>query len=161
MSELGPLDHISRHPLPWRSAHLTECGRDLSLITREQVKKRIADVGQKSAAYSTCMTCATTSDRYPQDLINAVYREAGAVQRHMSIYGPAQIALMDHRHRDAYVKDRDRRGLLAAELEAIQALVEAHREEFDGYLSGLNDTVKLDERRRPSNARRQYFGGAS
>lgn len=40
-----------------------------------------------------------------------------------------------------------RRGRLAAELEALAALVEAHREEFDGYLAGLAATVKLADRR--------------
>jgi hypothetical protein len=146
VTALGPVDHLARPPLPWRhAADLTECGIPLAnldptrVITAAALDRRIRDLGQQRTAYTTCMTCWSTAGRWRSgepDPIQVIVREAQAVEypgRH-----PA------------------RRDALAAEVEAIVALVAAHREEFDGYLAGRSEAVSLADRRR-----RNRSGGAS
>lgn len=158
MSDLGPLDHISRLPLPWREhADLTECGKPIAelaarVVTRAEVEARIKRVGKQRAAFTTCMTCAQTSDRWsaghyePSGPIGAVVRECGDV-RHAT---PPRRDSTVHREREheRAVFTWERRRRFEAELEALAVLVAAHREEFEGYLTGLGDTVSLAERRR-------------
>jgi hypothetical protein len=173
MSEekVGPVDHISRSALPWRAAELTECGKSVAelggrVVSRDEIRTRIQRIGQKRAAFSTCMTCAETSDRWSRfgrdDAVLAVSREARAVE-----HASAPIPGLDDgddvgaaRRRSARDLWR-RRQLLSAELEALGALVEAHREEFDGYIAGLGETVSLSDRRTAQRFRRQRSGGAS
>lgn len=155
MNALGPLDHISRRRLPWRTeADLTECGKPIRelagrVVTREEVERRVKQIGRQRTAFSTCMTCADTSNRWTSDrrgsATSAVGREAAAVEH-----------IQPPHH---YSQDRERAQVLwnrrqrfEAELEAIAALVAAHREEFDGYLAGVGDTVSLDDRRRTRKA---------
>jgi hypothetical protein len=139
MSTLGPLDHLARPPLPWRlCATLTECGKTLTeldparVITADTLARRIRDLGKQRAAYTTCMTCADTAERWrsidPEPLV-VFLREAEAVQ---------------YRTR----RNVARREALTAEVEAITALIAAHREEFDGYLADRSATVSLDTVRR-------------
>ena len=160
MTALGPLDHLSRPPLPWRAPHLTECGKPLEgidasrIISRDELHKRVADIGQKRAAFSTCMTCWETANRWPDGPATALYREVGVVYRTPPSrydYAPSR----DGEQRRSYDEAKARRDRFAGELEAIQALIEAHREEFDGYLAGLGETVSLTDRR---NARRKVVG---
>lgn len=163
--KVGLVDHITRAVLPWRmSADLTECGKAAAdyvgrLVTREQAAARIKAIGQKRAAFSLCMTCADTSDRHRNkrdlttDLVHVVARATSSVDH----AGPPYT----DRSPSGQWLERQR---LAAELEAIAALVEAHREEFDGYLSGREQTVSLADHRRRAGARRvgghDYLGGA-
>ena len=146
MTELGPLDHLLRPALPWRQhPHLTECGKELDrvdparLITVAELQRRIRELGQKRAAYSTCITCSETAGRHrATDPVDVVMRELAALR---------------------WVRDRsqgqpwERRRLIATELEAVAALVAAHREEFDGYLADRAAAVSLADhrssRRRP------------
>lgn len=169
MSTLGPLDHISRPSLPWRAPHLTECGKLLGeidplwVLTRDQVQARIKAVGQQRAAYTTCMTCASTSDRYrplPHDstAIIAITRELTAVQH---AYPPRETHFEGRVSIEQPSDLWHRKQQLAGELEAIQALIESRREEFDGYLSGLQDTVSLADRRGTRRTRARHLGGAS
>lgn len=170
MSTLGPLDHVARPALPWRtSADLTECGKEIArieparILTIEQLAARVADLGQKRAAYTTCMTCWETADRWGSrdpDPIKSVVREAEAVQ-HVSRYVPASLQHLKPSHRERVVRDVARRERLTADLEAIVALVAAHREEFDGYLSGRSEAVSLAERRstRKAQVRQPRMGG--
>jgi len=74
MSALGPVDHVARPRLPWRSApHLTECGKDLArfdlvrIITTNALIARIRDLGRQRAAYTTCMTCWGAARRHRSD----------------------------------------------------------------------------------------------
>lgn len=156
--KFGPVDHITRNILPWRtSADLTECGKPVAdlagrLVTREEATARIKRIGQKRAAFSLCMTCASTSDRHRNlrdhtvDLVEAVARATGGLRYAQPPYvNEAPSANWLERQR------------LSAELEAITALVAAHREEFDGYLSGREQTVSLAERRGQRRASSRDF----
>lgn len=163
--KIGAVDHITRAVLPWRiAADLTECGKNVAeyvgrLVTREEAAARIKAIGQKRAAFSLCMTCADTSDRHRNkrglatDLVHVVARATSSVDH----AGPPYT----DRSPSGQWLERQR---LAAELEAIAALVEAHREEFDSYLAGREQTVSLADHRRRAVTRRasshDYLGGA-
>lgn len=140
---MDPLDHVIRASLPWRSGHLTECGRDLndvgSAITQQQLQVRVKEHGAQRTAFTVCMTCWSTAsahrETWESDPIAVLYRET---QR-------TGGALVSPR------SDRPERVRLTAELRAIAALIEAHRDEFDQYIAGLAETASLDAVR---NARR-------
>lgn len=131
MSEV--LDHIVRPLLPWRSGCLTECGKDGAtvdrVITRDEMIAKIKDQGKQRAAMSSCMTCWSTAEwnrdwaRSPTEVM------AREVQRGFRSRQPVDTQL-----------DR--------ELRAIAELIGAHREEFDGFLAGLDEAGNLDVRRR-------------
>lgn len=116
-------DHVQRPDLPWRDGQRTECGKPTndvrSVISRAQLQQRIKTDGITRAAYITCVTCLQTASRWkdwagdPLDVLG----------------------------REFYGGNRDPR--LGPELLALAALVEAHRDEFDGYLTGLGQTVSL------------------
>lgn len=154
MTTVGPVDHIARSALPWRTApHLTECGKDVAglgsrVVSRAVIEARIRDVGKMRAAYSTCMTCVSTASRHAprqhgDEHLNAITREISALAyarppREAPSGGPGD----EH---DQWLWTR--RKQLVAEVEAIVALVQAHPDEFQGYLSGLGETVSLADRR--------------
>lgn len=122
-----PVDHILRSRLPWRDPNegaLTECGYNaakVNTISREAYFARLKDLGQQRTALMTCMTCADTAKRWgtwDDDPRLAMGRE------------------IEWERGGAYWTARTDRGqLLKDELLAIAALVEAHREEFDGLLA--------------------------
>lgn len=123
-----PLDHVRRPDLPWRISTLTECGRPVKdvgkCIERDELLARLKKYGKQRTGLLTCMTCWRTSadwKTFADDPVQAMYRE---------VYG-----------------GMSRNTGLAAELRAIAALVEKYRDEFDGYLAGLEETVSLQERR--------------
>lgn len=139
------LDHVRRPDLPWRTATLTECGRTsagVPTISRAEFVARFKREGQQRSALTTCMTCWETARRWPDwttDPTAAIAREvAGATYSN------------DARHDQ-----------IRAELRAIAAVVEAHRDEFDGFLAGLAETTSLtnwaSRRRRATGGR----GGAA
>lgn len=135
MTDQIPLDHIARPPLPWRDIAKTECGRALtdvaSVVSREDVERKIARQGKQRAALTTCMTCATTSGRWPawdRDPIEAMGRAVNAARY-------------------------DEADPLRRELRAIAMLIEAHRDEFDSLIAGLESTSDLSERRRANRMR--------
>jgi len=122
-------DHVLRPPLPWRASQLTECGRDAadvaSVIGRDQLADRLKRLGRQRTAFTVCMTCATTAQRwstFEQDPVDALRRE---------VYGGSRT--LDS---------------LAAELRALAALAQAHPDEFEGFLAGLAETASLAEARR-------------
>lgn len=129
--ELPPLrrDHIMRPDLPWRINTLVECGREkddvTSTITRDEFLDRLHTLGKQRTAFTICMTCATTTERWDVFSKDPV----SAVQREMALY-------------------KTGRELLAIELRALAALVEAHREEFDEFIAGHGQTVDLLQARR-------------
>ncbi|SHP53535.1 Uncharacterised protein [Mycobacteroides abscessus subsp. abscessus] len=134
-----PRDHVIRAQLPWRTDELTECGRELndvaSYITRDQLIARVKEHGQQRTAFTVCMTCWSTasSHRYDwnSDPIATIAREAS---RCGGSYGHASPS--------------PERAHLVAELRAITALIDAHRDEFDGYITGLAATVSLSTAKR-------------
>lgn len=121
-------DHVLRPPLPWRPSATTECGRAAAdvaaVITRDQLSARIKTLGKQRTAFTVCMTCATTAGRwstFEENPVDCLRRE---------VYGG--------RTEDGF----------ADELRALAALVQAHRDEFDGFLSDLGKTTSLADARR-------------
>lgn len=120
-----PVDHIIRPQLPWRDGPgVTECGYDASKVpalTREAYAQRVKDLGKQRAAMVTCMTCANTAERWGSwgdDPRKALGREI---------------------EWEAGWSRRNNGSRLLDELLAVEALIEAHRAEFD---------AKVDEIRR-------------
>lgn len=147
------VDHVARPALPWRTeAQLTECGRPLErhegrIISAQEFIQRIRDLGQQRAAYTTCMTCWNTVERWRSDLddpITAVYRELYQITSR-PYDGPLDNLRPDLAQQIG--EDRERRERTNRELRALGTLVEAHREEFDELLTGLAKTVSLTQRR--------------
>lgn len=130
-----PREHVERDPLPWREVTLTECGlavADLKhVITRAEFEKKIASQGSQRAAFTTCMTCWSTSGRWR----DSIYRGS---------------ALMVALRREL---DRGGSESLERDMYAVTALIKAHREEFDAYVAGLEQTVDLSARRRSARRR--------
>lgn len=130
-----PVDHVIRPTLPWRSQEYTECGRPLNdvtkVITRQEWRERLKDLGKTRAAMITCVTCYEAAERHrtwDEDPVDALRREVGYG------YGRQIDGLRD-------------------ELRAVAALVQAHRDEFDGYLEGIAATTSLDDARRERRLR--------
>lgn len=118
-----PRAHVLRPPLPWRPADRTECGKptaDYALIwTRDELLDHVKRHGKQRTAFLVCMTCMSTAGQWKdwaESPIDVVARE---------FYGGRR----DERWND--------------ELRAIAALIEAHREEFGGYMQGLTEVVSL------------------
>lgn len=137
MTPEEPRAHVRRPDFPWRDGQRTECGKSAidvaSVIDRAELHRRVARDGIQRTAYAVCMTCLDASRRWKDwagDPVDVMARE---------FYGGRR----DERLRD--------------ELRAIAALVEAHRDEFDGYMTGLSETVSLDaaRRARAASARRR------
>lgn len=120
---------IRRATLPWRppETQLTECGKladRYPSITFDAFTTKVRGQGQTRAAMSTCMTCWNTATRYQPwavDPVDALRRELHGMRT-----------------------DTD---ALRHELWAIAAIIDAHRDEFDGYLHGLQQTTDLTARR--------------
>jgi hypothetical protein len=129
------MDHIERPSLPWRTETRTECGRERadveSVLTRDEAMRKIKDQGQQRAALSTCMTCMTTASRY----VEWASSPADVMAREVRGYSP-------HGEPPPGIE------LLNRELRAVAALVEAHRDEFDGCIEGLVAAVPIDTLRR-------------
>lgn len=128
-----PIDHVRRPDLPWRVSTLTECGRlvaEVASISRDEFVSRVRAQGQQRSAMTTCMTCWSTANRWPswdQDPVGAIGRECAGV---------------------GYTTESARHEVFRRELRALAALLAAHRDEFDGYLAGLDATVDLAQARR-------------
>lgn len=129
-----PVDHILRPSLPWRrdgEGAITECGYDASKVktlTRVEFFQREKDLGKQRTAMLTCMTCSDTARRWGtwgDDPRLALQRE-----------------IEWERGAAYYSRARDDRGQrLKDELIAIDALIEAHRGEFEA-------TITANEQRR-------------
>lgn len=144
MTGKEPVDHILRPRLPWRDladAPLTECGfnaEKLPTITREAYFARRREMGQQRCALFTCMTCATTAERWgswDDDPRLALGRE------------------IEWERGGAYWRSRTDRGeRLRDELMAIAALIAAHDVEFAGLLLEIGQrrawNAQLEERRK-------------
>lgn len=140
----GPRDHVLRAPLPWRTDHLTECGRRsddvATCITLDDLTARIKKHGKQRTAFTVCITCWNTSANAAQwetNPVGVIWREA---QR-------AGIGSTNPSIRPEAVR-------LTHELRAIAALIAAHPEEFSDYLTGLRETTSLADHRRHRNSHR-------
>jgi hypothetical protein len=140
------VDHVARPPLPWRDSHLTECGRplgDLPIISRDELESRLTNWGKRRTAMATCITCCDNVRRYTTwqvDPVAAIAREVDAFRYHLrGQQGPmfAQLRL---------------------ELRAVEALIEAHRDEFDGFIAAAGQATDLDAARRSRRDRRYTMG---
>jgi hypothetical protein len=159
VSTVGPVDHLPRATLPWRTApDLTECGKPIADLPAERVitvaalQKRIRDVGKQRAAFTACVTCMDTAERHHRHAhyargdgggsgVEALGREIEALRY---VYPPSNPTGERGARATALWARRQR---LEAELEAIAALVAEHRDEFDGYLAGRDQAVSLAARR--------------
>lgn len=160
VSAVGPVDHLPRTPLPWRTAaDRTECGKPISdfepsrIISVATLERRIQDMGKQRAAFTACMTCMSTADRWRNregrsGPIEGIVREFEGLQWASP---PPRDPTARRGEEAARTWARKQRAI--AELEAIAALVTAHRDEFDGYLAGLADTTSLAAARRKRSAR--------
>lgn len=136
------VDHIQRLPLPWRAQTITECGLPIEahpVISRADLKKRVADLGQQRAAYTTCMTCWDRMRRYPW---NEQDETLGALIDYLSLgrWGG---------------RDEGATNLIRSEVEALTALIAAHRDEWDEFIAGKAATVDLASARKARAARRR------
>lgn len=119
-----PVDHILRPALPWRSSSepaITECGYDASkvkTITRPDFFQRLKDYGQQRTSMLTCMTCSNTAGRW------GTWND------------DPRAALQREIEWEAGWRRTDRGFRLKDELTAIATLIEAHKDEFDGLVSG-------------------------
>lgn len=116
-----PVDHIIRPMLPWRTGGgVTECGHDagkVPSITRDAYAARLREMGSQRSSMFTCMTCASTAQRWStweDDPRKALGREV---------------------EWEASWSRRDNGSQLRDELVAIAALIAAHRDEFDSIIA--------------------------
>lgn len=148
-----PRDHVIRAVLPWRSGELTECGRELadvaSAITIEQLIGRVKEHGKQRTAFTVCMTCWNTASSHRHDTWEV--DPIGVIGREAERCGMFRV----------YVSQTPERDQLTAELRAIEALIVAHRDEFDQYIAGLAESVDLDAARRARNAAKQKKAAAN
>jgi hypothetical protein len=148
MTDDMPLDHVIRSRPPWRrGGDLTECGKPVEgrpVISRDEFLAKLRSQGKQRSSLTTCMTCWNTASRHPswdENPVASLVREArqfewARFETRPAMQGPTAKS----------VSFRD-------ELLAIAALVEAHPDEFDELLTGLRDTVRLDEKRRERRRR--------
>lgn len=150
MTRVGPVDHIARLIVPWRAdVELTECGRAVTevpaerIVTVDTVNARVRDQGQQRAAFSTCMTCWETAERWHgsgrRNRLGAILRELEALRYvdHAPVrrFAPGESVRWDREY-DRQLGAWERRKRFERELDAILALIQAHRAEFDGFITG-------------------------
>ena len=126
------LEHILRAEPAWRRvSQRTECGllvaKTERVLSRADAVAKLKRLGQERFAMTTCMTC-TSRAHYGRSLAEDWAHRPTAI-----------IA------RECVGSGFDGDSLLHRELRAITALIEAHRDEFDGYLAGLAEAVSLNE----------------
>lgn len=125
------MEHVARPILPWRHERITECGltemADRRVITRGAFEEKVKQQGKTRSALTTCMTCWQTATRWK------TWAEA-----------PSEVM---RREMPTWSSRGQKYEQLDAELRAIEALIAAHREEFDGFLLGLAETSDLATKR--------------
>lgn len=124
------LEHVARPLLPWRDEKLTECGLAQQpgrrIITRAMFEAKVKRQGKTRSAMTTCITCWQAAARW-KDWATS----------------PSEVM----RRELPSWHDRDPAQRLDSELRAIEALIDAHRDEFDDFLAGLADTADLSAQR--------------
>ena len=144
-----PVDHIRRPPLPWREEVQTECGRNLADVAQhisiDDAVSRFKDQGKTRATMTICVTCIQTAQRW-------AYHGGGPVETPGSWQAdPTQLLV---RYLEGAQWDESRHKAMNAELHAIAAVVAAHRDEYDLFLSSLAATVPLSDLRATRAVRR-------
>ena len=133
-------EHIARPPLPWRpESDLTECGKPAgefkSVLSRVEAKAKIKAQGRARAAFTTCMTCWDTVDRWPtwdEDPVKAMAREFQHV---------------------GYLHAHQRDARLHQELVAIAELVRRNADELRELIEAVGTTTDLTQVRRARSSR--------
>lgn len=161
MTSVGPVDHIAREIVPWRTdVELTECGITIGeleparVVPVEEIQRRVRDLGQQRAAYTTCMTCWGTADRWhragQRNRLGAIRRELEGlryVEREPTRSFPeGQNARADR----AYLREVamwERRKRFDRELDALLALIGAHPDEFAELLAAREQAASLADAR--------------
>lgn len=134
-----PLRHIERPSLPWRPETKTGCGLDVAGVptwTRDEARAKAKSLGRQRFSLFACMTCTTVFGNTPEWDVDP----AGCLGRVCDRLGGLRF------YRGA--RHQPERERFAAELRAIAALVEAHRDEFDETVEALLQTTSLDQKRR-------------
>lgn len=123
--------HIVIPRIPWRTVDRTYCGRDpqefKKIASLADAQRRWKEVGAKRAAYEFCVTCVETANRHQPWDQNPV----AAVHYAYNKFGE-------------WSRESPERDVAFAELRALAALVEAHREEFEQAVADLGGVVSLD-----------------
>lgn len=123
-----PHEHIERLRPPWRTARLTECGRDIKefavVLSRDEAIAKLKKEGVQRAAYSLCMTCLSAFERnyqmnWEDDPSAVVFRDANYT----------------------------RQNLLTEELRALAILWSNHKDEYTSIVEGLAQTIDLSKKR--------------
>lgn len=152
-----PLKHLLRAAPPWETREYTQCGRQaekLATTTVAEMNTVIKRHGRQRAAYTHCMTCIETQQRYASWRLE--YDEHGNPQRRVAVpmtweSAPADvISRWVERARYREPEDADR---LRRTLHAIGALVEAHADEFAAMVDA-DGVVDLTARRRTKGGAR-------
>lgn len=141
-----PLTHITRTALPWREATKTVCGHPVAqypaglVVNLADARVMQRRLGKQRFALAICMTCAHNVGHWVEWDENPI----GRMEREVT--------------GGAFGK---REPVLEAELRAIAALIELHREEFDDLVSSYvnRDVVTMAQLRRQRAGRDP--GGAS
>lgn len=149
-----PVDHVERPSAPWRTERLTECGLAPSdrSITRAQFYDRVMDQGQQRAAMSICMTCWHTAQNHAGGWGAATREQERQEFVDAWAYDPAAVLARDLA-RGRYARGNESRQRLNRELHVIALLIEAHRDEFDAAMVGLDEAPSMDELRAQRAAR--------
>lgn len=137
-----PLEHVYRPYLPWRPMELTECGLETEgkpMLERAEFLRKVARQGKTRAAMTTCITCWQTAERW------ADWNTS-----------PSHVVFREVRNAGYYAAETIEVKRIDAELRAIAALIAAHRDEFDTFLTDLGGTVDLtaERQRRRRRSRR-------
>lgn len=126
-----PLNHIARPNLPWRDDELTECGKPAAdiageVLTRDEAHTLVRQLGKTRFSFVTCVTCWQTAE-----------------WNHGWEVSPTQVIAREAKRASQWTRGTGTNERLDHELRALAALVDAHREEFASYLTGLDETTDL------------------
>lgn len=129
-----PLAHILRPNPPWRNDTLTECGKRAAdvakTVTADAAMALWTKHGRQRASFLLCMTCMPSLRRHSY----------GRTEEGSYAWSSDPVAVLVR-----YVALRSMRDdpEVIAELHAVGALIEAHREEFDAYVAGVLSASSL------------------
>lgn len=145
MTDKLNISHIERPELPWRKPEqrMTECGlvaASFPTIPRHEFVERWKQWGRQRTAIMTCVTCFQTAQHYAPwalDPLDGIER-AMRGERHYRSYGN-----LFETERTIPAPNTP----LRLELRAMAILVERHKDEFEGLLTGLGNAIDLNERR--------------